>query len=148
MQASRATTLLLALAGTLVAGAAAACSCRPCGADPWPLVEGTAVIFNARVLAERRQGSERLYDVSVTVLRKGFADARLTLRTPASSAACGVSGLAVGTDYLFMASPADRGGLGIDACGMACAQSNRSAIEDGLKPCAPGGPCPGDPVKR
>lgn len=133
----------LAGAGILASAPAAACSCRPC-ADPWPQVEGAAVIFNARVLATRVQGSERIYDVAVTTIRKGFAEPRLSLRTAASSAACGVSGLAIGTEYLFLTNPADRGGLGIDACGMNCANARRAEIEAGLKPCEPGGPCQGD----
>jgi hypothetical protein len=125
-------------------GAARACSCY-CAPDPWPMVEGTAVIFNGRIVATRVVGAYRHYDVAVTAVRKGAVDEKLTVSTPNSSAACGMTGLAVGDELLFLAYPAgERAGLGINSCGMGCAQRHRAAIEAGLKVCPPGGPCTGE----
>ena len=135
-------TVSLAAALAALAAPALACSCR-CAPDAGQQAEGAALVFDARVEGQRIAGGERLVTVRVTARRKGDMEATMVLRTPTSSAACGVTGLKTGQSYLFLANPADRPGFAIDQCGMSCAQRYRAEIEAMLKPCAPGAACPG-----
>lgn len=134
--------VLVALATAPAPARACSCYCPP---DPWAMVDGAAIVFTGRVEATRVVGGYRHYDVTVTSVRKGAVEERLTLSTPNSSAACGVTGLATGAEHLFLANPAgERAGFSIGACEMGCATRHRATIEAGLKPCAPGGPCTGE----
>ena len=135
-------SVLVALATAPAPARACSCYCPP---DPWAMVDGAAIVFTGKVEATRVVGGYRHYDVTVTSVRKGAVDSRLTLSTPNSSAACGVTALAPDVEHLFLANPAgERAGFSISSCGMGCAVRHRATIEAGLKACEPGGPCTGE----
>lgn len=95
---SRIAALSLILLFTL-AGLADACRCRP-PAPPKESLEKSLGVFAGKVTAKKVEGQQLLVTVAVSQAWKGAPAKEVTVRTPSSSAACGI-GFQVDKQYII-----------------------------------------------
>ena len=127
------------LAALLAAPPALACSCS-CRGDAAELVRSVSLIFRGVPVAEATAGNVRRYTIEVTAVLKGEVQPRVEVRTPSSSAACGVV-LEMGREALIAAHRSGEGPQ-TNLCTHYCLGQKLPEVERILARCKPGAPCP------
>lgn len=126
--------------GVLLATPTAAHACSCVQRTPAEQTNRADTVLEGTVAWVSTNQLETTYGVDVASVYKGQSASFEKLRTTATSASCGVTGLVVNQRYLFLAQGEHPGQMKIDACGGTAAYSNALDAQISAVTGEPGGP--------